>query len=188
LDRVLTQSEPPKQQDAARDTKRHRTDKLLPPDTAEIHQAADETRRGASKDCLTACFPDEWNVGVCDRLVPVDGEGHACTTRAQVPSTLTTTTTAATGTSGQGRSSFRLLRLSLIADLSKRAWLYSLMQREVARGTKRDSSAMKSISLLTMMFLPATAIPVSHFIRTPRCLSADQSDDHWPFCEIGCQR
>jgi hypothetical protein len=36
------------------------------------------------------------------------------------------------------------------------------MQQEVARETKRDSSAMKSIGLLTMVFLPATAIAVSH--------------------------
>ncbi|EFQ89187.1 hypothetical protein PTT_14651 [Pyrenophora teres f. teres 0-1] len=44
--------------------------------------------------------------------------------------------------------------------------LYSLMQQEVARETKRDSSAMKSISLLTMIFLPATAIAtvISPFI------------------------
>jgi hypothetical protein len=36
--------------------------------------------------------------------------------------------------------------------------LYNLMQQQVARETKRDSSAMKSIALLTMVFLPATAI------------------------------
>ncbi|KAK0748447.1 hypothetical protein B0T21DRAFT_356563 [Apiosordaria backusii] len=36
--------------------------------------------------------------------------------------------------------------------------LYNLMQQEVARETRRDSSAMKSIALLTMIFLPATAI------------------------------
>ncbi|KAI1667980.1 hypothetical protein Ptr902_09901 [Pyrenophora tritici-repentis] len=44
--------------------------------------------------------------------------------------------------------------------------LYNLMQKEVARETKRDSSAMKSISLLTMIFLPATAIAtvISPFI------------------------
>ncbi|KAK4180620.1 hypothetical protein QBC36DRAFT_286429 [Triangularia setosa] len=36
--------------------------------------------------------------------------------------------------------------------------LYNLMQQEIARETKRDSSAMKSIALLTMVFLPATAI------------------------------
>lgn len=41
--------------------------------------------------------------------------------------------------------------------------LYSLMQRQVARETKKDSSAMKSISLLTMVFLPATAIAVGLF-------------------------
>ena len=34
------------------------------------------------------------------------------------------------------------------------------MQQQIARETKRDSSAMKSISLLTMVFLPATAIAV----------------------------
>jgi hypothetical protein len=37
------------------------------------------------------------------------------------------------------------------------------MQQQVARDTKRDSSAMKSISLLTMVFLPATAIAVRSF-------------------------
>jgi hypothetical protein len=42
-----------------------------------------------------------------------------------------------------------------------RALLYNLMQQHIARETKRDSSAMKSISLLTMVFLPATAIAVS---------------------------
>ncbi|KAI5924314.1 hypothetical protein F4810DRAFT_664866 [Camillea tinctor] len=36
--------------------------------------------------------------------------------------------------------------------------LYNLMQQEVAHETRRDSSAMKSIALLTMVFLPATAI------------------------------
>jgi hypothetical protein len=35
------------------------------------------------------------------------------------------------------------------------------MQQQIARETKRDSSAMKSLSLLTMVFLPATAIAVS---------------------------
>jgi len=35
------------------------------------------------------------------------------------------------------------------------------MQQQIARETKRDSSALKSISLLTMVFLPATAIAVS---------------------------
>jgi hypothetical protein len=41
------------------------------------------------------------------------------------------------------------------------------MQQQIARETKRDSSAMKSISLLTMIFLPATAIAVSfsYFMR-----------------------
>lgn len=39
--------------------------------------------------------------------------------------------------------------------------LYSLMQQQIARENKRDSSALKSISLLTMVFLPATAIAVS---------------------------
>ncbi|RYN25189.1 hypothetical protein AA0114_g12719 [Alternaria tenuissima] len=50
--------------------------------------------------------------------------------------------------------------------------LYSLMQQEVARETKRDSSAMKSIALLTMIFLPATAIAtvISPFIN----LDADE--------------
>lgn len=49
-----------------------------------------------------------------------------------------------------------------------RALLYNLMQQHIARETKRDSSAMKSISLLTMVFLPATAIAVglSHFTWT----------------------
>ena len=36
--------------------------------------------------------------------------------------------------------------------------LYNLMQQQIARDTKRDTSAMKSLSLLTMVFLPATAI------------------------------
>jgi cytochrome b561 len=35
------------------------------------------------------------------------------------------------------------------------------MQQQIARETKRDSSALKSISLLTMVFLPATAIAVN---------------------------
>jgi hypothetical protein len=41
------------------------------------------------------------------------------------------------------------------------------MQQQISRETKRDSSAMKSISLLTMVFLPATAIAVSfsYFMR-----------------------
>lgn len=38
--------------------------------------------------------------------------------------------------------------------------LYILMQQNIARETKRDSSGMKSISLLAMIFLPATAIAV----------------------------
>jgi hypothetical protein len=36
--------------------------------------------------------------------------------------------------------------------------LYNLMQQQIAQETKRDTSAMKSLSLLTMVFLPATAI------------------------------
>ena len=36
--------------------------------------------------------------------------------------------------------------------------LYNLMQQQIARDTKRDSSSLKSIALLTMVFLPATAI------------------------------
>jgi hypothetical protein len=36
--------------------------------------------------------------------------------------------------------------------------LYNLMQQQIAQDTKRDTSAMKSLSLLTMVFLPATAI------------------------------
>lgn len=45
--------------------------------------------------------------------------------------------------------------------------LYNLMQQEIARETKRDSSALKSISLLTMIFLPATAIAtiISPFVN-----------------------
>jgi hypothetical protein len=35
------------------------------------------------------------------------------------------------------------------------------MQQQIARETKRDSSAMKSLLLLTMVFLPTTAIAVS---------------------------
>src|SRR5277367_5816208 len=35
------------------------------------------------------------------------------------------------------------------------------MQQRIARETKRDSSAIQSLSLLTMVFLPATAIAVS---------------------------
>ena len=35
------------------------------------------------------------------------------------------------------------------------------MQRDIAVETKRDSSAMKSLSLLGVIFLPATAIAVS---------------------------
>ncbi|KAK4167195.1 hypothetical protein QBC43DRAFT_204488 [Cladorrhinum sp. PSN259] len=36
--------------------------------------------------------------------------------------------------------------------------IHNFMQQDIARDTKRDSSAMKSLSLLTMVFLPATAI------------------------------
>jgi hypothetical protein len=44
------------------------------------------------------------------------------------------------------------------------------MQQQIARETKRDSSAMKSISLLTMVFLPAAAIAVSPPLMSA-CLS-----------------
>ncbi|KAK3989972.1 hypothetical protein QBC44DRAFT_290037 [Cladorrhinum sp. PSN332] len=36
--------------------------------------------------------------------------------------------------------------------------IHNFMQQDIAHETKRDSSAMKSLSLLTMVFLPATAI------------------------------
>ncbi|KAK4231107.1 hypothetical protein QBC38DRAFT_466843 [Podospora fimiseda] len=36
--------------------------------------------------------------------------------------------------------------------------IHNFMQQDIARETKRDSSAMKSLSLLTMVFLPTTAI------------------------------
>ncbi len=35
---------------------------------------------------------------------------------------------------------------------------YNLMQQGIALETKRNSSAMKSIAMLTMVFLPATAV------------------------------
>lgn len=35
------------------------------------------------------------------------------------------------------------------------------MQQRIAQETGRDSSAMKSIALLTMLFLPSTALAVS---------------------------
>lgn len=47
--------------------------------------------------------------------------------------------------------------------------LYSYMaskeaksSKEIAEATMRNSSAMKSIAVLTMVFLPATAVAVSH--------------------------
>lgn len=57
---------------------------------------------------------------------------------------------------------------SIIAD-NEISQLYSLMQRQVARETKKDSSAMKSISLLTTVFLPATAIAVGLPPSLPMC-------------------
>jgi hypothetical protein len=39
----------------------------------------------------------------------------------------------------------------------------SQQSRDIARETKRDSSAMKAIAVLTMFFLPATFFAVSFF-------------------------
>lgn len=49
-------------------------------------------------------------------------------------------------------------------------------QGRVAQETRRDSNAMKSIALLTMVFLPSTALAVS--FRS--VISMSNSTDHIP--------
>ncbi|KAK4462946.1 hypothetical protein QBC42DRAFT_72965 [Cladorrhinum samala] len=49
----------------------------------------------------------------------------------------------------------------------------NFMQQEISRETKRDSSAMKSLSLLTMVFLPATAVAT---IMAPFTKISDDDD------------
>ncbi|KAK4456470.1 hypothetical protein QBC42DRAFT_281220 [Cladorrhinum samala] len=49
----------------------------------------------------------------------------------------------------------------------------NFMQQEITRETKRDSSAMKSLSLLTMVFLPATAVAT---IMAPFTKISDDDD------------
>ncbi|KAK0671005.1 hypothetical protein QBC41DRAFT_63488 [Cercophora samala] len=51
--------------------------------------------------------------------------------------------------------------------------LYNLMQQDIARETRRDSSAMKSIALLTMVFLPGTAIAT---VMAPFTRISDEDD------------
>jgi len=57
-------------------------------------------------------------------------------------------------------------------------------QRLVAQETKRDSNAMKSIALLTMVFLPSTALAVSTYhlilLPIPQALSTSSSTTRHP--------
>ncbi|KXX79419.1 hypothetical protein MMYC01_203522 [Madurella mycetomatis] len=64
--------------------------------------------------------------------------------------------------------------------------LYNLMQQEIARETRRDSSAMKSISLLTMVFLPGTAIAtiMAPFTRISDNDSVELTHQFWVFWAI----
>jgi hypothetical protein len=55
--------------------------------------------------------------------------------------------------------------------------------KELARKSKRDSSSMKAIAVLTMFFLPGTAVAVSLplpyvFIRCTTILTSSSHEDH----------
>lgn len=69
----------------------------------------------------------------------------------------------------QARQNFEFLRLQIDAEIAfqKRLLaritvylqvLYNLMQQEISRDARKDTAALKSISVLTMVFLPATAV------------------------------
>ena len=64
--------------------------------------------------------------------------------------------------------------------------LYNLMQQQIANETLRDSSAMKSIALLTMIFLPATAIAtvISPFISITSSNTIEMTGQFWIFWAI----
>ncbi|GAB1310630.1 Magnesium transport protein CorA [Madurella fahalii] len=64
--------------------------------------------------------------------------------------------------------------------------LYNLMQQEIARETRRDSSAMKSISLLTMVFLPGTAIAtvMAPFTRISDTDGVELTHQFWVFWAV----